>query len=237
MTHLHPDHLGLAETVRRATGAPIVMHRTEQAAMAEGAPWGVGEAEIAGWGVPFARLDEVLEGARRAEARPQVTADVLVDDGDTLSIPGRDIRVVHTPGHTTGHIALRDVGDALLFSGDHVLPDQNPGLGLGGCSATNPVVDYLDALDRVSVWDDHEVLPGHGYRFRGLTERATALGDHQRTRSAQVAAVLASRSDASVWDVASALAWSAGWDALRGFFLLSALAQTAMHVHRLQPAR
>ncbi len=66
-------------------------------------------------------------------------ADLLVEDGDVLPIAGREVRALWTPGHTAGHLCLVDEGDGLLFTGDHVLPRINPGIGLGGRTATNPL--------------------------------------------------------------------------------------------------
>ena len=103
------------------------------------------------------------------------------------------------------------------------------GLGLGGPTATNPVAGFLDGLERIAIYDDHEVLPGHGYRFTGLAERCAEATNHRNQRTAEVAAVLATKPDSTVWEIASQLTWTAGWENFRGFYVRSALAQTAMH--------
>lgn len=235
-THLHPDHLGLAARLRAHTGAPVVLHEIEAAAlsaMAAAPPPRVDD----GWGVPADRQDEfaVLRLAR--DSFRSIVPDLTVrGTGGTLDHPGLPIRWLHTPGHTLGHICLRLPGPRLLLTGDHVLPARYPGVGLGGRSASNPLADYFDSLDLVSAFDDHEVLPGHHYRFRGLAERVAVIVAHHRRRNAQVAAVLRSEPRATVYRVAEELDWSAGWDRLRGFYLFSALAQTAMHVDLLRRA-
>ena len=53
-----------------------------------------------------------------------------------------------------------------------------------------------------------------------------ADADHQLERAREVASVL---DEPTIWDIASRLTWTAGWDGLHGFQLLSALTQTAMH--------
>jgi glyoxylase-like metal-dependent hydrolase (beta-lactamase superfamily II) len=190
-THRHPDHLGLAERMRIASGAGVVLHEREQ------------DAPIA--------------------------ADVLVSDGDILDIPGRVVQVVHTPGHTAGHICLVDPDARLVFTGDHVLPTVNPGLGLGGATTTNPIVDYLTSLGRIAAFDDFEVGPGHEYVFRGLAARCSELREHHLRRSREVAAALAADPLLSVSGIASRLTWTDGWENLEGSRLESAIAQTAMH--------
>ena len=145
-----------------------------------------------------------------------VRPDVVVrGQVDHLQHPGLAIEVLHTPGHTTGSICLRLPEERLLLTGDHVLPAIHPGLGLGGSSDRNPVAEYLDSLGRVVGHDDHEVLPGHNYRFTGLAERAAATAAHHRRRTDEVAAALERTPDASVFEVASVLTWTAGWQRLR----------------------
>jgi glyoxylase-like metal-dependent hydrolase (beta-lactamase superfamily II) len=234
VTHLHPDHLGLADRIRTETGARIVLHEREQIAldaMVEGL--GAADAPYAEWGVPVDEIPVVPPRVARGFVPLAGAADVLVADGDSLELPGRDIRVLLTPGHTPGHMCLRDERQGLLFTGDHVLPTVYPGLGLGGPTARSPIGEYLASLERIRAFDGDEVLPGHGYRFRGLGERIASIEAHHLTRSAEIAAVLAHTPDATVWDVAARVRWTAGWHNLHGFLRYSALAQTAMHVKYL----
>jgi len=106
---------------------------------------------------------------------------------------------------------------------------MHAGLGLGAPTDSNPLADYLSSLERVGVYPEHEVLPGHGYRFLGVASRAAASAEHHRRRSREVAAVLADAPESSNWQIAARLTWTAGWQNLADFYLYSALAQTAMH--------
>jgi len=239
VTHLHHDHLGLAATIRAEFGAAVALGRAEQAALirlAEQAPTQVAamDARTLGWGVPPEFHDElhtyaVASAARSTHQGAPFHADLLLDDGALLDLPGRRIRVLDTPGHTPGHIALRDERERLLFTGDHVLPSMFPGIGLGGAQ-TNPIGSYLHSLDVVGGFDDHEVLPGHGYRFTGLAGRVEATRAHHLKRSREVRAILDRQPDATVWQAASLISWTVGWENLHGLYLMSALAQTAMHI-------
>ncbi|MGO4692481.1 MBL fold metallo-hydrolase [Glaciibacter sp. 2TAF33] len=231
-THLHPDHLGLAELLRSMYGAPILFHAREQRAQITLAERAADDrflyADLADWGVPADRVEEVA-GFAKATPRPVVMADALVGDGDWLDVPGRRIQVLHTPGHTPGHVCLHDTDAQLLFVGDHVLPTVVPGIGLGGPTEHNPLEGYLAALGRVAALDDCEVLPGHGYRFRGVAERAAVTARHHLNRTAEVADVLAESPEATTWEIASRLRWSRGWAGLTRHYLVAALRQTAMH--------
>jgi len=237
VTHLHPDHLGLAAVLRSELAAPVLMHRLEDEATGATQP---GPADLAAaldaWGVPDD--DTTVRPWSTGDAAPAghlgiTRADRTLEDGDLLDLPGRTIRVLHTPGHTTGHLTLRDEERRYLFTGDHVLPTIFSGLGLGAHTPDNPVAAYLSSLDRIRGYDDHQVVPGHGFRFTGLAERCDELAAHHLRRADEVRVVLDEDPDASVWSIASRIGWSAGWDGLTGLLRVSALTQTVWHRERL----
>ncbi|ROQ37262.1 glyoxylase-like metal-dependent hydrolase (beta-lactamase superfamily II) [Frondihabitans sp. PhB188] len=237
-THLHADHLGMAERLRAETGAAVQLHGAEAAAarrLADGRPTPAdARSRAAGWGVPEARVP-ALEAV--AEAAPAVVApevDRLLADGDRLEIAGFDLRVVHTPGHTPGHVCLYEPDRRLVLTGDHVLPITVSGLGLGGPSSTNPLADFLASIDRVESLDEQaaqelQALPGHGYRFTGLGPRARACAEHHLRRTREVAGLEAASPSLSIWELASRLTWTGGFASLDGFTLWSALQQAEMH--------
>lgn len=232
-THLHPDHLGMAGRLQAASGAPLQMHIAEQRALAamrgnELSPLVIAR-QLGEWEVPVSRRAEMEHLRRGVSERPVPGVDRVVSDGDRLDIPGFDLTVMHTPGHTSGHLCLRDDERSLIVTGDHVLPTMHAGIGLGGRTDANPLADYLASLRAVAVYPDHEVLPGHGYRFIGLGTRARESAEHHLRRSREVAAALDDARDLSIWQIAERLTWTAGWENLSGFFLYSALSQTAMH--------
>lgn len=225
-THLHSDHLGLAERIRAASGARIQVHAAEQRGLDEFAERGVTVPDLDSWGVP-AELHGAI-AALVGRTRPErVTADVLLAHDQLLDIPGRSIRVLHTPGHTPGSLSLLE--DGVLFTGDLVLPTIFPGVGLGG-ESEDPLADYLRSLDLVEAVRDPLVAPGHGFVFRGLGERVAASRAHQIGRTEEVLAIMREHPDATVWEVASRVTWTGGWESLRGFHQASALSQTAMRM-------
>ena len=233
ITHLHADHAGGAAALRSRTGARVLLHERERAALGLPAP------DLDAWGVPENRRPELLAAAAVPTAPAAALVDEVLDgvlvDAQLLDIPGRRLRVVGTPGHTDGHLCLHDEDAGLFFTGDHILPTVNSGLGLGGPVDTNPIADYLASLDRTAALDRGTLLalPGHENPFTGVRERCAALAAHHRRRTDDVAA----SSGATVWEVASGLTWTGGWDALAGFTLLSALRQTAQHLELVSRRR
>jgi glyoxylase-like metal-dependent hydrolase (beta-lactamase superfamily II) len=234
LTHSHLDHIGLAPAIRERSGARLHLHEEEQRSIdATVRPTDQVGAQLVAWGVSEDRaarlVGELPPPSDDAPAR--VVADVLVTDGQALDLPGRRWRALWTPGHTPGHICIIDEAAPLLFTGDHILPTVYPGIGLGRQqSPQNPVAAYLASLDKLEPYDDREVIPGHGYRFRGLRQRREASRAHVLRRAREVAGVVRSHPEATTYEVAARLTWTGGWQQVEGsVMLMLALTQTEQY--------
>ncbi len=82
--------------------------------------------------------------------------DVLLEHGDSVSLAGRQLRAVWTPGHTPGHLCLHEESENLLLTGDHVLPRISPNIGL---QPHPPLAAYLRSLEFLAAYDTAEALP------------------------------------------------------------------------------
>jgi glyoxylase-like metal-dependent hydrolase (beta-lactamase superfamily II) len=232
ITHLHVDHFGGAARLARASGAPVVAHPAEIEAILTDARSLAEVHPLEDWGVPPER-----RAAAGGPSRPPL-GDVhdlrFIAAGELLPVPGRTLVPLHTPGHTTGHLCIDAPEDGMIFTGDHVLPVTRPGFALGAAPAGNGLVDYLESLRLTGALDRRAVHPAHEYSFTGLAERCTQLERHHLTRADEVAAVLAVDPGATIWEVASQVRWTVGWQNLDGYHLRLALLQTACHVDRLR---
>src|SRR5919204_14800 len=136
VTHIHPDHVGLAAELQAATGAELVIHRLEVALMEP--RYARAEdlvQEVAGWlrvnGVPGQEA-EFLKTASMA-AREYVGVprpDLLLEGAERLRLEDGPLLAVWTPGHSPGHCCFFWPARRLLFSGDHLLPTISPNIGL-----------------------------------------------------------------------------------------------------------
>lgn len=243
-THFHPDHLGAAAELRALAGARIVFSGTEHEVLQKETSAGAIDVDLyrvtlQEWGVPAEYWDDLVASFHRPSLVSSIAPDDAVVDGEVLRLGKHRLQVIATPGHTGGHICLVDTDRRLLYSGDHVLPRIYSGIGIGVLPGSDPLGDYFDSLDLLAAFDDFTVLPGHEYRFRGLSSRRAQLAAHHLRRTAEVAALIDELGDAPVWDYARRLTWTAGWSGLRGFWLHSALRQTDLHraYARTAPAR
>ena len=187
LTHLHPDHMGLAGTFANA-GTQVLMHRPEIDAARR--VWSPGHElidETYEWFERHGMPHDVDEGMREAWLAMGRRVDKIeridpVDDGGDLDFGGRTVRVRWTPGHTDYHAVLIDGRDRLLFSGDHVLPRITSNISLNPHSRDDPLGDFLGALRSMRDLPVRRVLPAHGEPFDDLAGRVDELLEHHATR-------------------------------------------------------
>lgn len=192
--------------------------------------------------------EDHADGGRpaRAEGAPRLALpDRELVHGESAGVPGRNLRVVWTPGHTPGHVCLHlqeEIGGqrGRLLSGDHLLPTISPAVGIypgesasaAGSAPTDPLGDFLDSLERVAALDPAEVLPAHQYRFTGAADRVAELLDHHARRLAELHAGLRDR-PRTLWEAAQTMHWNRPWPELSFMSQHMALAEAAAHVRRL----
>ncbi len=187
VTHLHPDHLGMAGTLR-AAGAELVMHRPELEMARE--IWAADHhlidatyAWFEGHGMPR----DVDRGMRAAWVEMADGVDPFdpvstVDDGETLDLGGRAATVIWTPGHTDHHAVLFEPATSTLFAGDHVLPRITSNVGLYPYSRDDPLGDFLSALEKMKTLGVKRVLPAHGDPFDDCDGRVDEILAHHAAR-------------------------------------------------------
>ena len=113
VSHSHGDHTGALASLKARTGAMIYMHRMEANLVAKGR---AATHLTAGPGIISRRMHRRLMNI----VPPVVTAvetDVLINDGEILPIAG-GIEVIHTPGHTPGHLVFLARKSGAIFLGD-----------------------------------------------------------------------------------------------------------------------
>lgn len=236
-THFHADHLGLARRLLRESGAWLGLGASERTHV-PGDDYAESVREkFRVWGVPEEVAPAVLPDADALRTLAGLaSADRWLADGEVVDWGGGRLRVVHTPGHSPGHICLVDDHRRLVFTGDHVLPRITPHVSYDPAGLENPIGDYLSSLERISLSAEYEACAAHEYRFGFLAERCDVLRERTVERSAEVREALADPSCDTVWSVARRLTWSRGWPALSGISMRLALAETAAHIKYLREA-
>lgn len=205
VSHLHPDHVGIADRMREELWCRVVMHeRAEQGRL----KW---YNDTPGY---MSRLREVA--LRHGAPKPAVELaastdrpdympildppDHVVADGDRIDLGrGRQFQVLHTPGHDDAHICLRDSRTGILFSGDHILPRITPVVPYDP-DIPDVLADYIQSLRRLIALQVGVTYPAHGTLIARGDERAHQILLHHDRRLLDMME-LVRREDSSAFEV------------------------------------
>ena len=102
--------------------------------------------------------------------------DDTVDEGDIISTGKTEILVMHTPGHTAGHLSFFLPNDGLLFCGDICLSKVGPWYG----DKITPLDEFIKSIDRIIDMKPEKVVSGHNREV--LTENIKETFEEYRER-------------------------------------------------------
>lgn len=198
LTHMHPDHFGMAGYFQQITGAPIFVGALEYAAIEriwiEDSWRDAGAVDFwRGAGLDETMLTVITEqvDSLRQRTMPHPTEFVIIDSAtEELAMGGRHFQPLPAPGHSDGQLIFHSPADQLMLCGDQVLGKISPNIGLWPGGATQPLADYLRSLAELAALDVQLALPGHGTPILTWQARIAALQQHHADRlAAMIAAV------------------------------------------------
>jgi glyoxylase-like metal-dependent hydrolase (beta-lactamase superfamily II) len=197
VTHMHPDHIGLAHWLCERWNAPLWISATDYnaARMASQSTTGFGGETAARFFASHGLTDpESLEKIRgRASYYPSMVPAVppsfrRMMDGDAIAIGGRTWTCISGHGHAPEHISLYCDALQVLISGDMMLPRISTNVSVYDIEPeSDPLTLFLASIDKFKALpEDTLVLPSHGKPFRGLHPRIAQLHQHHDERLAEV---------------------------------------------------
>ena len=136
-THGHVDHIGGNAEMQKLTGAKIIIHENDAPMLTS---------------TPAMMLK--MFGVKQSPP-----ADILVKDGDVISVGNIELKVISTPGHSPGGMCLYTPG--FIFTGDTLFVEAVGRTDLPGGSwqiMYNSIQKRLFTLP-----DDTKIMPGHNY--------------------------------------------------------------------------
>lgn len=171
LTHADSDHSGFAERLRSEAGVPIYVHEADVPQAR-----GVVKKNNPSWGK--VRIGPLLAflwyaATRGGLSNTPITEVNTVVDGQTLELPGNP-RIVHTPGHSPGSIAIHSPTVDALFVGD-AMTTRHVLTGSDGPQPAPFTLDPEEAIASLEKWreiDARWVLPGHGHPWDGGVDAA-----------------------------------------------------------------
>lgn len=139
VTHAHIDHIGGAQKLKAATGAPLYLN-----------PDDLGLYEH----LDMQALWLGIQTPQRGEI------DVPAEEGDRLRVGVTNFEILHTPGHTPGSISLWIPAENKLVSGDTLFSDSIGRTDLPGGDPRQILCSIRDKYFPLP--DETLVIPGHG---------------------------------------------------------------------------
>jgi glyoxylase-like metal-dependent hydrolase (beta-lactamase superfamily II) len=199
VTHMHPDHIGLAHFLCERWHAPLWISMSdflmaqwlsskEGGSALGGTPGSGGAADL--YSRHGLREMEDLERIRsRADYYSRLVPEVpkryrRMMEQENIQIGAYHWKVSMGYGHAPEHATLYCAELNLFISGDMVLPRISTNVSVYDADPdANPLLLYLRSLDQWrSLPTDVLVLPSHGKPFRGLQLRIEQLHEHHRER-------------------------------------------------------
>ena len=239
VTHMHPDHIGLAHWLCERWQAPLWISATDFQTARYGCQVvnSFGGDRLAEYFRSHGMTNpDDLEKIRHRKSYysglvPAVPASYArLMEGMAVTIGGQAWRCIAGYGHAPEHMALYCEALNILISGDMVLPRISTNVSV---YEMEPEADaltlFLDSIDRFQpLPQDTLVLPSHGKPFTGLHTRIGQLHDHHRDRLAEVMEAARAK-PVSAYDVLPVL-FKRPLDLHQTTF---ALGESVAHLHRL----
>jgi glyoxylase-like metal-dependent hydrolase (beta-lactamase superfamily II) len=202
-THHHHDHVGLAATVKRRSGARI-------AVLAQAAEYGANYADgvlydrtfshrlMADHGFPRKLAPTVDELWDYISATAEsFEADARLQHGDRIRAGSRELTVVARPGHSRTDTLFIDRAARLAFVGDHLLAKISANTEIyraADLDADSPRsrsrLAYVDGLKRTARMPLVRLFSGHGPSITAHRELVTRQLGQQRRRCARLIRLL-----------------------------------------------
>ena len=202
ISHEHLDHVGIIKKIKRANpDVQVMMHEITD----QNIKWMADRAN-----------DDEIKSAARDVAKEMVTygiseyygkrivqyfttwpklyryqkPDLILHDGDEITIGNSKLKVIWTPGHALGHICIFDTNTRFLYSGDHILSRITPHIGIFN---TSPIIKqshdfdnildlYLKSLDKIEALNPKIIFPAHQEVIYNPHERILEIKEHHKNR-------------------------------------------------------
>jgi glyoxylase-like metal-dependent hydrolase (beta-lactamase superfamily II) len=240
VTHVHPDHYGMAGRIKQLSGAEMMMHHIEKEYIK---PRYINMNELLALtdkaltvnGAPTKEMEILRDATLGLENLIVPTPpDTTLHDSEIIKTGMFNFRVIWTPGHSSGHLCLYEPDKKIFLSGDHILPTITPNVGLHPQSIENPLGRYIESLQQIKKLDIKLMLPGHDQPFKNVKKRINEIIKHHNQRNMEILKTLESGAK-TAYQIAQKITWGDNntWNDLPPFHKRMAVFETLAHLEMM----
>ncbi|WP_077620768.1 MBL fold metallo-hydrolase [Bacillus sinesaloumensis] len=190
LTHFHPDHSGLSGWMQQLTGAALYMHEVDAEMITR--VWGEGSSQVEKMkemvlqhGVPEDLADGIAEHMEKLH-KNMLPLPFPNPIGDKIELGNKQWSVIHTPGHSAGHVCFYQEEEELLIGGDHILERITPNISVWPGASQHPLHEYIDSLRKVKAYSIQKIYSAHHAPVLNVGERIAELIYHHEERLAYI---------------------------------------------------
>ena len=189
LTHMHPDHFGMAGWWQRAAERPMPVYLPEREkpqaqVFYRRANTPLYHQWMLDCGVDQATVDTIESALQstRDLTQPHPLRQEYLREDETVRLGARDCRSIHAPGHSDGQLIFYHESDRLMLCGDHVLMRITPNIGSWPHTQSDPLGRFLASLTELKALDVRLALPGHRGLITDWRGRIEELIAHHQLR-------------------------------------------------------
>lgn len=186
-THDHIEHFGGNAALKDISCAKILAHRLAIPFIEDMGNHAPQESELKDLPKEVTNFIKVRSSMYRNLTTAKV--DIGLEGNELIPVGDFVLRIIHTPGHTRGHICIYEEGEETLFAGDLIMKEGTPYIG-----ALPPqygdMVDFLNSIRRLKDLNLRRLLPSHGEEVRDPYKRIEETIQSKLRREREVQQVL-----------------------------------------------
>ena len=244
LTHFHIDHLGFIPRLKSTQPLKVYLHEQDLNLLK------IRYTEVDNF-LPMTDRFLQTHGFPAAELTPPefqlpvptgigaIEPDVILHGGESLQVGKYQLKVIHTPGHTPGHVTFYEPQNKFLISGDMLLPNIVTNAAFHVQHIEYPMELYLESLHTLKQLDIDVVLPGHDHVFTNARQRIDELFRDHAIKSTVILRSFQSGQPKNAFQISQMLAVSkrtgvSRWNQMTGWEKRFAVLQTIAHLKSLE---
>ena len=244
VTHFHVDHITLSPILYELSGADFYLGLKDESTLRKGFDKFIGKALrlYKRHGVPQGEANEISRyhpAMRIIDVYDNYLREmpwIPLTERSEVELGSKRFKVIHVPGHTPGQINLFYEEEGILFAGDHILDRITPQITLID-EREDPLGDYMNSLEKVSMMNARIALPGHGEPIVNPSKRAKELIEHHKQRLNEILGYVKERGEATAYELAKVVRWRtnySSWEEYPYPERFFAIGETLSHLRRLE---